>query len=48
MDGLMTKVANHEGLSSTRSHGFDPAWSFSSLSFEICKLANMVHFYILP
>jgi len=48
MDGLVTKVAHHQGLSSADSHRFDPSWSFFSPFFEISERANMVNFNVFP
>src|SRR4051794_7282841 len=47
MDGLVTEVADHQGLSSAGSHRFDPSWSFFAPFFEICELADMVNFNVL-
>jgi hypothetical protein len=47
MDSLVTKVANHKGLSSAGCHDFDPAWPFSAPFLKISKLADMMHFHVL-
>ncbi len=48
MDGLVTVVANNQGLSPAGSHDFDPEWSLSSFFLEVCEFANVVNFDVFP